>query len=350
MKKRWILLAASAIVIAGIAPVAADDSAASKSAGGIVLVHEARISMESEKLTIGPTSRPHDPNTYYRVTVDYEFVNHSGQDITTVVGFPVPPYDISENVSAAGMRDFDDFRLWVNGQPRNYQINAHAFFKGKDVTEIVESYGLDVASLGHVDAVHSDDPWASSPQIAALPAAARKRLRDLGLVMPDNVPLWAVHKTYYWTQTFPAHATVRIRHEYTAAEGFEEIEGRLFTSAGRTEALAQSKRGKASDPTDEIRNIEDSCVDSSLQRRLAEIAKTQEGYVGAAWVDFILTTANYWQTPIKSFELDLERLPGPDSWVSVCWDGPVRQVDATHLRMTAKDFVPKHELHVLFLY
>jgi hypothetical protein len=356
MTRCWLILAIPVFVLAGFRPAHADDSAASKAAGGIVLVHEPRISMESEKLTIGPTSKPHDPNIYFRVTVEYEFLNHSNHAITTEVGFPVPPYSARENVTAAGMRDFDDFRLWVNGKPREYGIDARAFLHGRDVTGIVRSFGLDVASLGHLDS-SAPGPYGSSPQVAALSAAVKKRLSDLGLVDLDyNAPLWTVKKIYYWQQIFPAHAVVRVRHEYTAAEGFEEIEPALFDPSGQAKALAQYKQEAAKnphanlyEPTDEISNIRESCVDPSLQAKLAKTARSQEGYVQTFWVDFILTTANNWQTPIRSFELDLQKLPGPDSQVSVCWNGPIERVDATRYRMTARDFVPKRDLHILFL-
>lgn len=61
-------------------PTLANDSAASVGVGGIQLTREARISMEKERLTIGRD----------KVTVEYEFLNQTSQDITTEVAFSGP--------------------------------------------------------------------------------------------------------------------------------------------------------------------------------------------------------------------------------------------------------------------
>jgi hypothetical protein len=59
--------------------------------------------------------------------------------------------------------------------------------------------------------------------------------------------------------------------------------------------------------------------------------------------------------PIKDFELIVER-PRPQSgifkagpwFVSFCWDGPVKRLDADHFVARSINFVPKRELHVAF--
>jgi hypothetical protein len=62
----------------------ADDGAASIAAGGIVMVHEPRITMQKEVLRISES----------KVQVDYEFRNDTASDITTEVAFPVPAYSL----------------------------------------------------------------------------------------------------------------------------------------------------------------------------------------------------------------------------------------------------------------
>ena len=74
------------------------------------------------------------------------------------------------------------------------------------------------------------------------------------------------------------------------------------------------------------------------------------------WVDYILTTANNWKTPIKDFELLVERPKGEtkrrsrfDTWyVSFCWDGDVSEIDSDHFLARKVNFVPKRELRVFF--
>jgi hypothetical protein len=76
--------------------------------------------------------------------------------------------------------------------------------------------------------------------------------------------------------------------------------------------------------------------------------------VSTAWVDYVLTTANTWKTPIKIFELIVERPKRPQTFaahnwlVSFCWNGPVKQLDADHFSARATNFVPKRELHITF--
>jgi hypothetical protein len=65
-------------------------------------------------------------------------------------------------------------------------------------------------------------------------------------------------------------------------------------------------------------------------------------------VDYILTTANSWKTPIKDFTLIIGRAGGGREYVSLCWDGPIKNLDADHFVTRATNFVPKKELHVVF--
>ena len=70
------------------------------------------------------------------------------------------------------------------------------------------------------------------------------------------------------------------------------------------------------------------------------------------WVDYILTTANTWKTPIKQFELVVERAK-PDTsakyyYVSFCWDSQILQPDPDHFVARATNFVPKRELSIAF--
>ena len=66
----------------------------------------------------------------------------------------------------------------------------------------------------------------------------------------------------------------------------------------------------------------------------------------AAWVNYVLTTANTWKTPIGDFELVLERPEGRA--VSLCWDGKVERVSKTSFSAKAKNFVPARDLTVYF--
>ena len=73
--------------------------------------------------------------------------------------------------------------------------------------------------------------------------------------------------------------------------------------------------------------------------------------LGLHWVDFILTTANTWKTPIEDFTLIVERphQKGDEAdYVSFCWDGPVTKIDSDHFSARATGLVPTKELRIGF--
>jgi hypothetical protein len=371
MKDSWVRCVVVGLILALLPlPLGANDSAASVALGGVQLTREPRISMESERLTISLS----------KITVAYEFLNDSDQDISTDVAFPIPPYEHTE--SAGGIRAFDDFRLWVDGKELKYEVEAKAFLvrrdaqgnkvgNGRDVSAILRNNNIDIPTLGHYFSNGKYNtvriPVRGVPMVVdrvpdfeRLSPAARKSLTAQDLIEAEadpeaSRPLWEVRKTYYWKQTFPAHKILRVRHEYTPGFGFEGIEVGMFDAVSRTRLVAGGQG------TEETRLLKDTCVEPSLQKRIFQQgsegmkADPNNGYIESSWVDYILTTANSWKTPIKKFELDIERgqnqgryNPNWD-YTSLCWDGPVTRVGPHHFVATATDFVPRKELRVLFL-
>ena len=112
--------------------ILADDGAASISAGGlIVMKREERIAMAKEVLFI----------SVRKVTVDYDFRNDSDTDITTEVAFPIPPYSLTEDQNPS-LEGFEDFKLWVEGKPTHFQIEAKAILHGRDYSAVLRSSAL----------------------------------------------------------------------------------------------------------------------------------------------------------------------------------------------------------------
>lgn len=356
--KRTLLAAALTTLFLLPTPLSANDSDASVSLGGIVLTRESRISMESERLTIALS----------KVTVEYEFLNESDRDITTEVAFPIPPYEFTE--AAGGIRDFNDFKLWVDGQPRQYQTESKAIAwkrdakdnkvgPQQDVTALLNRYGVDIATLAHFD------DQSGSPDFSKLPAKAKKDLIQAGAFDGDArpMPLWEVHKTYHWTQTFPAHKILHVRHEYSPAFGFEGMEIEAFNEPSSDKFPNPQPPDGGTYAREEIQRLKDTCVTSAAQRSIflqssaALKADPNAGYIESEWVDYILTTANSWKTPIKRFDLIVARGPKRqmngyyDDWdfASFCWDGPVKQINAHRFEASITNFVPKRDLKVLFL-
>lgn len=320
-----------------------NDSAASTALGGIQLRKEARVAMRKERLTIG----------IGKVTVEYEFLNGSDSDITTEVAFPIPPYGVT--FSAGGIRVFDDFRVWVEGKEFRYQTESRAKLGSRDYSELLQRLGVDIASLGHFDD-SGQEPY--SKDFRRLTKDNQEQLVKAGLFdAEDKFPQWTVEKLYHWSQVFPAHKVVHVRHQYEPGIGFMLVQATFLDKKERDRQISGEKDSVALQSwIQDARQIETACVEPKLAKALAAATarlqtkqnNNDQGYLQMQWVDYILTTANSWKTPINDFELLVER-PSPGWFVSFCWNGPVERVDATHFRAKATDFVPSKELHVAFL-
>ena len=230
-----------------------------------------------------------------------------------------------------GPRSFDDFRVWVEGRELNYQTEVRGkLLNGSDCSAVLRRFGIDIASFGHFDPI-----TMISADYIKLSDSQQKELTDAGLFTPD--PAWTVQKIYHWRQGFPARGTIHVRHEYAPVYGFSWI------------------------PAEELKEkMSDACVDPALQRRLAQsLTKDMRGFTNdifMMWVDYILTTANNWKTPIKDFELLVERPKGDTKrrsrfhtwYVSFCWDGDISEIDSDHFLAKKVNFAPKRELRVFF--
>jgi hypothetical protein len=333
--RKAILFALSLISISADLPVLGNDGAASVGAGGIQLRREARISMEKERLTISEK----------KVTVEYDFLNDSDTDITTEIVFPVPPY-AERNLDASLNKRLDDFRVWVEGRETKYQTDAKAMLNGVDYSGLLQKFGVDVATLGHW--TFSDDrnePY--SPDVEKLSQSQRDELKRLGLISSANgFMAWTVVKTYHWPETFVAHKILHVRHEYAPILGNGGLQPEVVFPVPRQEKTPEFAAA-----------VRDSCIDAGLEKTLTAAVRREKkeegGYIRSLQVDYILTTANTWRTPIKDFELIVERPrpqpPGANQWfVSFCWDGLVNRLDANHFVAHSINFVPQRELHVAF--
>jgi hypothetical protein len=305
----------------------ADDGAASIAAGGIVMVREPRITMHKEVLRISAE----------KVSVDYEFRNDTDADITTEVAFPVPAYSLAWDEYTISTLGFDDFRLTVEGELVHFSVEAKAKLKGKDVSAVLNKYGVDISTFGHFD-----ERTHYAKDIRRLSAPHRAVLVHTGLIDPEtdqDEACWSVEKKYYWLQTFPAHKLIHIRHEYTPVLG----------SSNNTYWFDQSA---SSYENDKIEGAKSFCADPTLLKTLKPLSQRKDRILPLFYVDFILTTANTWKQPIEDFTLIVERPRERGSlqtFVSFCWDGPVTKLDDDHFSAHTVDFIPKNELHIGFI-
>jgi hypothetical protein len=171
----------AALLAPGIA--GADDGAASVAAGGIVVMRrEPSIVVAKEILTISAST----------VAVEYGFRNDSDADVTTEIAFPIPAYGWVYERALPGSLGFDEFKLWVDGKPTPFLIQAKALIGTEDLTAVLRSLHVDPASFGHY---HDSTRGPVFSDIRRLTASDRGRLVALKLIDPDGTyPLWQVQK------------------------------------------------------------------------------------------------------------------------------------------------------------
>jgi hypothetical protein len=324
MRAAWVSLSLFATLYFGfpMSAIGNDGSAISTPAGGIQLRREARISMEKERLTISEA----------RITVEYEFLNETDQDVTTEVAFPMPAYPFL--LTCCGYAEVEGFRVQVDGMEVKYQTQIRALLDGKDYANEIRRIGIDPESFG----MSVDAGTLNGPPKAKLDALVRQRLSR-----KDGFPLWEIEKTHYWTQTFPAHHILRVKHEYKPVQGLEHLDA---------DALRGQKSKADSEMNADLKTV---CLDPPLRNRLIAAAPYDngfvEGLVDGTWVDYVLRTANTWKTPIKQFELVIERPKprgGEHYYVSLCWDGKLEPQGPDAFVSWVANFIPRRELRVMF--
>lgn len=304
--------------------------------------HEPRIVMAKEMLKISPG----------KVVVDYDFRNDTDQDVTTEVAFPIPPYENGENELPANVSSFSDFRLTIDGNPEPYETEARAYLKDKEVTSVLRSHKIDIATFGHWDWDHN-----RAPDFSRLPKAEKDRLIKLGLFDQD-VPFgnWTVRLEYHWKQVFPAHSTVHIRHEYKPIQGFEMMPRSTIRRELGEPPLPGGLSTDAEFDREDTKLLNSFCPDPgflrSLEKTMTGARVEDSNYAHPHWIDFILTSANTWRQPIGDFTLIIGRRAlyagKTRSMISFCSPehAPVENLDADHFRVHLTDFVPKAELRI----
>lgn len=293
--------------------------------------------MEKERLTIGLKT----------VKVEYEFLNETDKDITTEVAFPIPHYECGPFARNA---TFDDFKILVDGSEIKYQIALRALLKGQDKTKILTDAGLSQNSID-IDIGKCYEP-NSGTEYLRVTASNQEDLKRAGLFDLDGNPQWAVEKIYHWNMTFPARKIVRVRHEYAPVVGQAQIWKDYFGPIKRVmEGRGEQKRDWH--PKDAVeayaQTFRDACANLEM---VGGLEKRHEPMVVVYWVDYILTTANTWKTPIKDFTLVVDATNPWDKeqiTTNFCWNGSVRQVDEKHFIVEEKDFRPNKEISVFFM-
>lgn len=280
--------------------VAANDSSVGDDNGGIVLLEQKGISMAREHLLLSQE----------RVEVDYTFINHGAEAVTTPVAFPMPPMYLSDGGDHS---QIEDFKLYVDGKAQKTDKRLVILFKGKDVTQDFRMRGWNVAMLA--DSLSSGTVPAG---VSPLPAEWMGQ---------HGEPLFTVQEYFVWQQTFPAGKPVGIRHTYTPS-----LSSSVPISAD--DILAENQAG--------------SCIDESTA---ASMRRKEHPEVGLHWshLSYILTTGGNWKdNVIGDFTLQI-RKSDPKEILSLCFGGDLRKIDPLTFEFSQKNYRPVRDLSLLFV-
>lgn len=313
--------AAALLLAAGLlgAPARANDSASELDAGGLVLRPEPGIALASEDLSISRA----------RIDVAYVFRNRVTEPRTVRIAFPLPPIDGRE-LSFSALKlpqperaNFVGFTVTVDGRPVEPELEERAFVGEREVTDLLRRHGLPLNPLrfSELEAAQKridTATWAELVKAGLFPDAEG---------MSEG--LWRSEATFHWLQTFPAGQEVRIAHSYTPVSGFHLLDLKEASRAGYRATYCVDDPGLAA------------------IRRLHARAPNASGHLRAFVVPYIVTTARNWGSPIGRFTLTVDK-GSPEAIVSFCRTG-IRKVGPTTFRWEARDYVPDHDLRVLFV-
>lgn len=317
----------------GTPPARANDTIAVLGAGGLQIAVTQYIEMEREDLFVSPS----------KVNVDYVFRNTAGEDIETLVAFPMP--DISsydngmEGIADPTNENFMDFKVTQDGKPVETNIQQRAIVNGLDVTADLEAQDVPVFVLGKdgLDAVQ------------ALPEDVLADWEVRGIVVKNYegvddgqeaplVPNWKIRTTYWWRTTFRADGPTKVHHTYKPSVG--GISGLNFMNG----------EGKADYEQEKYR--QKYCINDKFNAMVSDRVQETQGVEGIyyfeRWLSYILVTGANWAGPIGDFHLTVDK-EDPDALVSFCSDG-VRKTGPTTFEMTKENFVPERDLDILIVY
>jgi uncharacterized protein DUF4424 len=325
-----VKLASGILLLACAGSAHANDTTASTGAGGIQIQQTEAIDMVSEDLFVSAEL----------VRVRYLFRNRTGRKVLTVVAFPMPDRDLSQEYG----RDVaypSDFQTMVNGRPVKSQLERKALVQGRDHRALLEQLGIPIAPDSIEEAAAAMD---------RLPQGKRRQLRELGLVGVEEwaepihgskmkkhlVPLWTVRDVWWWHQIFPSQQKLSVEHRYAPGVG------------GESDTPLRIKQYRSSEDVRWL--IDRYCIDQAFLAGLDRKARADQldgPGLPDRRIDYILTTGANWRSPIGEFRLVIDK-GKPGNLVSFCGNG-ARKIGPTRFEIRRKNWRPDSDLHVLII-
>jgi hypothetical protein len=307
-------------------PARANDSEAAINLGGIELVQNPHISMDSEDLYI----------SQQEVRVRYRYTNHSSKDQELTISFPLPAIKAAEEefYSDQSVPDFTklEFQTTVNGKPVKFQTLKRAEVKGKDVTQRLTQLGWPLEWITGT----GDEPRfirkLTPAQLQAGVSEGLLRREDHGM----HFPTWDVVTHVTRKQLFLAGKTVEVTHRYAPMLG-GSVAGSLYP------AVREEFSG----------TIKQYCIDktflTAFDKKVAVQLKNPDAPMAYSetWIGYVLSSGRNWRGPIKDFRLVIDK-GKPENMVSFCMSG-VKKISPTQFEVRRKNFEPKGDLEILIV-
>jgi len=307
--KKHLQIAIAALTLSNAAW--ANDGIAAVGVGGIVFGKTDAIAMKKEVLNI----------SHNLISVDYEFLNESANEVEETIVFPLPPYPAAQQDGETYYGQPDGFSIRVDGKPVAFQSRLVARSQeGKDVTAQLRKLGF-----SNKEIAYSPSFGEKSGKAAAFTEQQAGQMIKLGLLDKETrEPTWMVEVNYVWRQKFPANKIVRVHHDY-----------RPFVAGGPGESSMHEDFAKIY------------CTDQSYLNARAKVAARNNGYVNTHNVSYILTTGNTWKNGIEDFTLNIIKRK-PDELISLCFPGQFKKIDARTYQVRLSNFNPTQDLDVHF--
>lgn len=310
------MAAALGLSIAAASGVAANDSVAMLTAGGLQLQQTADVRIESEDLVISSE----------RISVDYVFENVSGANTRLTLAFPLPPVEarMVEGFDVANRETprFIDFSTTVDGVPVEATEHVQIFAEdGRDVTEVFTRLNLPLTPFAEALA-----PWNEIPEAIAV------QLRRFGLLVPDDYGYderrWTVHVSYIWELSIGAGQSVEVHHEYRPISGGyfpPYYEGQW---SGDYEGFYRERY----------------CAGDGEWQTLNRMAEA--GFLVAYETGYLLTPGANWAGPIGHFRLTIDK-GAAENMVSLCWSDGITRIAPTLFSFEAEDYTPHQDIDMI---
>jgi hypothetical protein len=317
-----------ALGVASASAALANDTTASTGAGGLVIERTGDIDLVSEDLFVSAAE----------IRIGYIFRNRAPKDVETIVAFPMPDRDLSEEYGE-DVGYPSDFKTTVEGKPVSATLERKAVLKDKDYTQLLTSLGVPIAPASINDATKAMD---------RLPQAEKQRLLKLELAGDEEfswgaepmshhlIPLWTVKDKYWWAQSFPAGRDLKVDHRYIPGIGGSVDSGIAFKQFRKTKDTKQE--------------IATYCMDREFIAAVDKRSSKNE-QIGPEMpdtrIDYILTTGANWARGIGDFRLVVDK-GKPGNLVSFCADG-VKKIGPTQFEVRHSNWRPTSDLHVLII-